>query len=188
MPVASGRRITLANLSALRRYLWLRLRHRNVQGERFFMDRGASVHVDEAAEVRFGRGVYISRDFTGWFAGRVVIGDFVWFSRGCTLAGYESVEIGDHCVFGELVSIHDSDHRVGPPGSLRSPNAHAQPVRIGSRVWVGAKTTIVRGVSIGDDATVGANSVVTRDVPDGAVVAGAPARVVAHPEATRSAH
>jgi maltose O-acetyltransferase len=51
-------------------------------------------------------------------------------------------------------------------------------VKIGDRVFIGANATILPGVTIGDDAVIGAGSVVTRDIPAGAVVAGVPARVI----------
>jgi len=50
------------------------------------------------------------------------------------------------------------------------------PVAIGRRVYIGADAIVLPGVTIGDDAVVGAGSVVTHDVPPGAVVAGNPAR------------
>jgi maltose O-acetyltransferase len=53
-------------------------------------------------------------------------------------------------------------------------------VRIGSRVFVGARTIILPGVTIGDDVVIGAGSVVSRDIPSGVVAAGNPARVHWH--------
>jgi UDP-2-acetamido-3-amino-2,3-dideoxy-glucuronate N-acetyltransferase len=53
-----------------------------------------------------------------------------------------------------------------------------EPTVIGRRAAIGSNATILCGVTIGDNAVVGAGSVVTRDVPAGAVVAGNPARVV----------
>ncbi len=47
---------------------------------------------------------------------------------------------------------------------------------IGDDVWIGAHSTVLRGVTVGDGAVVGANSVVTRDMPSLAVVAGNPAK------------
>lgn len=52
------------------------------------------------------------------------------------------------------------------------------PIRIGDHVWIGLRATILKGVSIGDGAVVGAGSMVIRDVPSGALVAGVPARVI----------
>lgn len=51
-------------------------------------------------------------------------------------------------------------------------------VVIGKYVWIGARATILPGVTIGDGAVIGAGSVVTKDVPSCAVVGGNPAKVV----------
>jgi len=53
-----------------------------------------------------------------------------------------------------------------------------KPVVIGEDTWIGAKATIMPGVTIGNKVVVGANSVVTKDVPDYAVVVGSPARII----------
>lgn len=53
-----------------------------------------------------------------------------------------------------------------------------KPIRICRGVWIGAGATVLPGVTIGKHAIVGAASVVTKDVPDYAVVAGNPARVI----------
>jgi acetyltransferase-like isoleucine patch superfamily enzyme len=51
-------------------------------------------------------------------------------------------------------------------------------VRIGNDVWLGAKVTVLKSVSIGDGAIVGANAVATSDLPPSAVALGIPARVM----------
>ena len=51
-------------------------------------------------------------------------------------------------------------------------------VVIGKNVWIGDKVSILSGVTIGDNAVIGANSVVTKSVPEGCIVAGVPARVI----------
>ncbi len=52
------------------------------------------------------------------------------------------------------------------------------PITIGSNVYVGVKTIILPGVSIGNRCIIGAGSVVTKDIPDNSVAAGVPARVI----------
>ena len=49
---------------------------------------------------------------------------------------------------------------------------------IGNNVWLGDKVTVLPGVKIGDNVIVGANSVVSKDIPDGVIAAGVPAKVI----------
>jgi acetyltransferase-like isoleucine patch superfamily enzyme len=171
------RRMRPRNLAVLIRYLRLRVRCPKFRARPFFIGPRSTFDVNENADVTIGRRLTLLRDFDGRFKGELVIGDDVWFSPGCTLAVHRSVSIGSNCVFAEYVSIHDNNHAAG---ALQEPLAargfETAPIRIGRNVWVGAKATILMGVTIGDNAIVGANSVVTRDVPAGATVAGAPAR------------
>lgn len=68
--------------------------------------------------------------------------------------------------------ITDSDYH---PINGQDPDA---PVTIGEHVWIGSRSIVMKGVTIGDGAIVAAGSVVTKDVPAGALVAGVPAQVV----------
>jgi acetyltransferase-like isoleucine patch superfamily enzyme len=54
----------------------------------------------------------------------------------------------------------------------------SSPTKIGDRVWIGANVTILKGVTIGNDAVVGAGSVVTKDIPAKAIAVGNPAKVI----------
>ncbi|HML11326.1 MAG TPA: DapH/DapD/GlmU-related protein [Stellaceae bacterium] len=64
------------------------------------------------------------------------------------------------------------------PGTFVNSSLHAQPVQIGSDVWVGGGAIICPGVRIGSRTVIGAGSVVTRDLPPGTVAVGNPARIV----------
>ena len=175
----SGDCLSLRNGIALLRFLTLRLAHRNITAGLFFIDRGAEMAIDPQAKVNIGRRVRIMRDFTAHWQGEVSIGDNVFFNRGCHLIAHHSVTIGDNTIVGEMVSIHDENHipaRGDDPIGDRG--FSTKPIVIGQNVWIGAKATILPGVSIGDNAVVGANAVVTRDVPAYAIVGGAPARVL----------
>ena len=74
---------------------------------------------------------------------------------------------------GEMVTIRDQDHV-----DLVAHTFATAPIEIGERSWIGAKATILRGVSVGAEAVVGAHAVVTREVEAGARVAGVPAEPI----------
>lgn len=94
-------------------------------------------------------------------------------NTGLRISCFRDVTIGEEVAIAEDVLIRDSDsHEVA--GSARESTA---PVHIGDHVWIGARATILKGVTIGDGAIVAACSVVTRDVPARALVAGVPATV-----------
>lgn len=96
------------------------------------------------------------------------------------------VVVGVDCLLGS--GVHITDHNHGSYGGTtqsrpdEAPVARSivssGPVVIGDRVWIGDNCVIIGPARIGEGAIVGANSVVTSDVPSGAIVAGAPARVI----------
>lgn len=105
--------------------------------------------------------------------GTLQIGNGTFINSGVSIGACLSITIGDHCQIGPRVLIMDNDfHTAGDP--LRRPRS--EPVVLEDSVWVGAGAMILKGVHIGRAASIGAGSVVTRDVPAGAVVAGVPAR------------
>jgi len=108
-------------------------------------------------------------------------------------------EIGRYCSIGARVSIGGYEHPLTwlgtasyqwgkSAGALVSENAFARLLsmpeteqlrtKVGSDVWIGDNVVLKRGVTVGLGAVVGSGSVVTKDVPDFAVVVGAPARVI----------
>lgn len=105
---------------------------------------------------------------------KVKIGDNTYINRRSEICCKKSVEIGNDCAISWDVTITDSDYHsiMG----LKS----TKPVKVGNRVWIGAKSTILKGVSIGDGSVIAAASVVTKDVPPNVLVAGNPAKIVKH--------
>ena len=96
---------------------------------------------------------------------------------GTVLAAAESIVLEDRVVCGANVTITDTDWHGLRPRERRGPAAHG-PVHIARDVWIGMNATILKGVTIGEEAVIAAGSVVTDPVPAGVVVAGNPARVV----------
>lgn len=105
---------------------------------------------------------------------RLSIGAGSYLNQGCTLAATQLIEIGERCLVGEFVAIHDTNfHPVQPGAPVKT-----APVRIGNNVWIGHRAIILAGVNIGDHAVIGAGAVVTKDVPARTVVAGNPAKPI----------
>lgn len=90
------------------------------------------------------------------------------------------VMIGKNVMMGPDVCIYAINHafnRVDIPMNFQG-FAPEKPVVIGDDVWIGARVIILPGIRIGTGAVIGAGAVVTRDVPDYAVVGGNPARIL----------
>lgn len=113
--------------------------------------------------------------FSSDFGKNTRIGRRVFINAGCKFQDQGGIDIGDDCLIGHNVVIATLNHDVAPG---RRADMHPAPVAIGRNVWIGANATILPGVAIGDDAVVAAAAVVTRDVPEGAIVVGSPAKVV----------
>jgi acetyltransferase-like isoleucine patch superfamily enzyme len=107
--------------------------------------------------------------------GHLEIGNNVFINYGSSLVASKHVKIGDGCLIGTHVMIMDCDfHRVED----KVWDTTGVPVVVEDRCWLGNRSIILKGVTIGHDAVVAAGSVVTRDVPPRTVVAGVPAKVV----------
>jgi maltose O-acetyltransferase len=84
------------------------------------------------------------------------------------------IRIGSNALIGCGVRIIDSDlHDLD-----RDTPERTEPITLGDRVWIGADTLVLRGVTIGDDVVVAAGSIVTRDLPSRSLAVGSPARVL----------
>jgi acetyltransferase-like isoleucine patch superfamily enzyme len=104
----------------------------------------------------------------------VRIGSGTYLNLGCYIEAVAPVHIGSDCAFGMQALVITSDHRA-PGGGWRQ-EATGLPVRIGDRVWIGARAMVLPGVTIGDDVVVAAGAVVASDCAPRGVYAGVPAR------------
>jgi len=152
-----------------------------------FFGRGLELQIAPDGRVEFGRFVWIG-DGTKirCHEGRVEIGAKTVLGQECTISAYRRVRIGEQCVIADRAMFIDFDHGVVEvERPIRLQGIYKRDVEVGSNVWIGYGACILRGVRVGDNSIVGTNSVVTRDVPANAVVAGIPARVIRMREAPR---
>ncbi len=108
--------------------------------------------------------------------GDVIIGDHTRVGLHNTIIG--PVTIGSHVNLAQGITVTALNHNFSD-STLRidEQGVSTTPVVIGDDVWIGANAVVLPGVHIGRHVVVAAGAVVTRDVPDGCVVAGVPATI-----------
>ncbi len=158
------------------------------------MSLSPQLHQKIAPDVKLGKGVRIF-DFTNLYGceigDEVKIGAFVEIQKGvkvgnrCKISSHtficEGVSLEDEVFIGHNVTfINDRYPRATAANGQLQTEADwtCIPTRIKRGASIGSGATLLCGITVGENAVVGAGSVVTRDVPAGAVVAGNPARVI----------
>jgi maltose O-acetyltransferase len=129
---------------------------------------------------RIGKGTVMAGapTITGGRATKLLtIGEKCWLNIGCVLDVHAEVEIGNAVQFGQQVMVLTHTHEMGGKWARWGP-LKAEPVRIEKYAWLGARATVLPGVTIGRGAVVAAGAVVTKDVPPNTLVAGVPAKVM----------
>jgi acetyltransferase-like isoleucine patch superfamily enzyme len=110
------------------------------------------------------------------------IGNRVFLGHDVEISCNREIVIEDDVMIAGCCRISDNDgHSVDMERRIKGlppEQSEVHPVRICRGAWIGFRSFILKGVTVGEGAVIGANSVVTRDVPPHTVVAGSPARVV----------
>jgi acetyltransferase-like isoleucine patch superfamily enzyme len=167
----------------------------------------ASVRINYAENIRLGRNVYLDHGvYLHACPGGITIDDDTFVMHGAVLHVYNfrdlphaGISIGKRCIVGEMTVIRgqggvtiEDDVLIAPQVQILAVDHVIETTRvpimaqglvargivIESGAWLGAGAIVTDGVRVGRNAVVGAGAVVTRDVPDGCVAVGVPARVV----------
>ena len=137
---------------------------RSAVGKYVFDDCGKNVNIEKNAN--FGMGIGIK------------IGNNSGLGINCRVRG--PLTIGNDVMMGPDVVIMTNSHnfdRIDIPMNAQG-SAIPKKVIIGNDVWIGTRVIILPGVTIGNGAIIGAGAVVTKDVPDMAIVGGCPAKII----------
>ncbi len=174
----------------LARLGWLKLRWRGrlrTDGLAF-VGPSVKLEIGRSGRVVLGRWAWIGHGCKiRAHEGEVVIGAKTVLGQECTISAFQRVSIGRECVVADRVMLIDFDHGITDvERPIRLQGIYKRDVRVGHNCWIGYGSCILRGVTIGDNCVIGTSAVVTRDVPDNAVVGGVPARVIRMREAPRT--
>ncbi|HEX5308757.1 MAG TPA: acyltransferase [Solirubrobacteraceae bacterium] len=169
------------------RWLWLKLRYRGrlqTDGICFFCP-NVQLEIGKHATLRIGRWAWVGHGTKiRVHEGEVSIGAKTVMGQECTVSAYQHVSIGRECIVADRVMLIDFDHGVVEvERPIRLQGIYKRDVRVGSNVWIGYGACILRGVTVGNNSVVGTSAVVTKNVPENAVVGGVPARVLRMREA-----
>lgn len=141
------------------------------------MEKGVRI-IKKNAHIELGRKVMLYRNVKLSVFGTsgdatLKIGDNVAIGDRTEIHAGKEITIGANTLISWDCCILDRDYH-----KLMSDTELLKPVKIGKNVWIGARSLIVKGVTIGDGAVIAAGSVVTKDVPPKALVGGNPAKII----------
>lgn len=164
------------------RFVWFKIRNPHIVTEGFvFLGPKVEVYARRGyGRLTLGRWVWIGKgNAIRCHEGNLRIGEKVVFGGDNTINCYLDIEIGANSLFADWIYICDFDHRYDDlTMPIKKQGIVKSPVRIGANCWIGEKSTILRGVTVGDGSVIASHALVNRDVPEYSIVAGVPARVL----------
>lgn len=129
--------------------------------------------------ITIGDGVFLGRGtILSCKNGDIEVGDHVNMGFFCEIFSGSSVVVGRHGLFAARSYLVGGGHAFEGEGPVIEQSRSSLGITLGENVWLGASAKVLDGVRIGRDVVVGAGAVVNQDLPDGAVAAGVPARVL----------
>jgi acetyltransferase-like isoleucine patch superfamily enzyme len=105
----------------------------------------------------------------------ITLGKRVFINSGCHFQDQGGINIGDDVLIGHNVVLATLNHCLEAD---KRKDMRPAPIIIGKNVWLGANTTVLPGVSIGNNAVIAAGAVLAKDVPPNMVVGGVPAKII----------
>ncbi|MGL5544433.1 MAG: sugar O-acetyltransferase [Cetobacterium sp.] len=124
-----------------------------------------------------GENLHIESNFRLEYGYNIEIGENFYANYDCLLLDICPIVIGDNAMLAPGVHIYSATHPIDPT-ERNSGKEYGKPVKIGHNVWIGGRSVIAPGVTLGDNVVVAAGSVVTKSFGDNVVIGGNPAKVI----------
>lgn len=180
--IVSHRLYTPRYIAHFLRYLKFRALNRHIECEGFFfLARGAEIYARRGyGRLTIGKWAFIGKgNAIRCHEGNLRIGRKVVMGATNTINCYLDIEIGDDCILADWIYICDFDHRYEDMTiPIKKQGIVKSPVKIGPDCWLGEKSTVLRGVTIGTGSVIASHALVNKDVPPNSIVGGVPARVL----------
>lgn len=139
---------------------------------------GAKAKILRLFGARIGQGVIFKPHVRIKFPWRLVIGDHCWIGQNVWIDNIEDVTIGDHVCISQLAYFCTGSHDHRSVGF----DLLAKPIVVESGAWVGARATLMGGITLHANSIAAGGSVVVKSVPAGKIVGGNPAREIGQRE------
>ncbi|MEM7678603.1 MAG: acyltransferase [Myxococcota bacterium] len=137
----------------------------------------AHIFAEPGRTVRLGERVAIAAE--AFLHGPIELADDVSINANVVMdGGAAGIRVGAGTRIAAGASLYAFDHGIAPDRPIREQPVRSVGIDIGADVWLGARVGVTDGVRIGSHAVVAMGAVVTRDVPEYAIVAGVPAKVI----------
>lgn len=124
-----------------------------------------------------GEVAFIEPAFRCDYGYNIHVGENFYANFDCVILDVCPVRIGDNCFMAPGVHIYTATHPLDPD-ERNSGLEYGKPVTIGHNVWLGGRSVINPGVTIGDNCIVASGAIVTKAVPPNVIVGGNPARII----------
>ncbi len=144
------------------------LRPKDIKGRRELLDKILGKIEDE---------ILIEQPFYCDYGYNIHVGKNFYSNFNLVILDEAPVTFGDNVFIAPDCGFYTAGHPIEP--ELRNKGLEfALPITIGNNVWIGAKTSVLPGVTIGDNCVIGAGSVVTKDIPADSIAVGNPCKVI----------
>ena len=135
-------------------------------------DRG--ITLGDTVQLKYG--VYLDTETVD---GYIEVDRCVYIGTGCCLHGHQGLEIGEHTLFAQNITITPFSHKFDDPKvPIIEQGGNCRKVTIGRNCYLGKCVCVLYSADIGDGSVIGAGAVVVKPVPPLSVAVGVPAKVI----------
>lgn len=124
-----------------------------------------------------GEQIYVNPPLHVDYGRHVEIGENFYANMDCIFLDVNKIKIGDNVMVGPRVSFFTAGHPTDAEIRLTDLE-FGLPITVGNNVWIGGNSVLLPGITVGNNSIIAAGAVVTKDVPDHAIVGGNPAKVI----------